>query len=214
VPLTLHVLDLAITQLAQWRAEGNDFTVAVNLSPRCLAEPDLTGRVLGLLAQHKVPANRLELEITEDTLASDPERALATLSSLHTAGIHISIDDFGTGYSSMAYLRRLPVDELKVDRSFVMGMMSQPDDEVLVRSLVDLGHNLGLTVVAEGVEDQATLDALAEAGCDVAQGFHLGKPMTVAGFEQWLRRQSLQPFPAQRHSQPQSQPQSPRLAAS
>jgi diguanylate cyclase len=188
VPLTLTVLRTAIAQLAQWRAAGHDFTVAVNLSPRCLAEPDLTSQVLGLLGAHDVPGRCLELEITEDTLAHDPDRALATLSALHAAGIQISIDDFGTGYSSMAYLRRLPVSELKVDRSFVMGMLRQSDDEVLVRSLVELGHNLGLTVVAEGVEDQETLDALSQVGCDVAQGFHLGRPVSAVDFDDWLRQ--------------------------
>jgi diguanylate cyclase (GGDEF)-like protein len=186
VPLTLTVLELAITQLATWRSGGRDFTVAVNLSPRCLAEPDLTRQVTDLLTKHGVPARSLELEITENTLAHDPERALATLTALHAAGIQISIDDFGTGYSSMSYLKRLPVSELKVDRSFVSGMLGDAEDAVLVRSLVDLGHNLGLTVVAEGVEDQATLDALADLGCDIAQGFHLGRPMTAGALETWL----------------------------
>ena len=208
VPLTLNVLRTAISQLAAWRAEGHDFTIAVNLSPRCLAEPELTAHVLGLLGANDVPGRCLELEITEDTLAHDPDRALATLTALHAAGIRISIDDFGTGYSSMAYLRRLPVSELKVDRSFVMGMLRQGDDEVLVRSLVELGHNLGLTVVAEGVEDQATLDALRQIGCDVVQGFHLGRPMSAAGFEQWLDRRPRTTLPRPRAGEPT------RLAAS
>ncbi|HEX4654765.1 MAG TPA: EAL domain-containing protein [Mycobacteriales bacterium] len=198
VPLTLQVLRMALAQLASWRSDGGDFSVAVNLSPRCLAEPMLTQHVLDLLAEHNVPSRCLELEITEETLVLDPERALATLTALHTAGITISIDDFGTGYSSMAYLRRLPVSELKVDRSFVMGMLQQADDEVLVRSLVELGHNLGLTVVAEGVEDQATLDALTKVGCDIAQGFHLGRPMTPVAFEEWLSRRSLSVLPRPR----------------
>jgi EAL domain-containing protein (putative c-di-GMP-specific phosphodiesterase class I) len=184
--------------MARWRADGHDFTVAVNLSPRTLAEPNLTGQVSALLAAHGVPARSLELEITENTLAHDPDRALATLTALHAAGISLSIDDFGTGYSSMSYLKRLPVAELKVDRSFVFGMLTDVEDEVLVRSVVDLGHNLGLTVVAEGVEDQATLDALAEVGCDIAQGFHLGRPMTVATFDTWLSERERQTLPAQR----------------
>jgi diguanylate cyclase (GGDEF)-like protein len=186
VPLTLQVLQLALAQQQRWRAAGHDFPVAVNLSPRCLAEPDLTQRILEMLEEHGTPAHHLELEITENTLASDPDRALATLTSLHAAGIRISIDDFGTGYSSMSYLKRLPVSELKVDRSFVSGMLVDAEDAVLVRSLVDLGHNLGLSVVAEGVEDQATLDALTEAGCDIAQGFHLGRPMPAAALELWM----------------------------
>ncbi len=186
VPLTLNVLDQALGQLAEWRAGGNDFTMAVNLSPRCLAEPNLTHEITERLARFGIPADRLELEITENTLASDPERALATLTALHDAGIGISIDDFGTGYSSMSYLKRLPVSELKVDRSFVSGMLGDADDEVLVRSVVELGHNLGLTVVAEGVEDEETLDALTLAGCDVVQGFHTGRPMPVEALSQWL----------------------------
>jgi diguanylate cyclase (GGDEF)-like protein len=185
VPFTLHILRKALEQVAQWQDTGTPLSVAVNLSPRCLAEVDLPGQVLGMLAAYGVPPSLLELEITENTLAHDPDRALATLTELHDAGIKISIDDFGTGYSSMSYLKRLPVSELKVDRSFVMGMLNNLDDGILVRSVIDLGHNLGLIVVAEGVEDQETLEALAAVGCDVAQGFHLARPMAVAAFETW-----------------------------
>jgi diguanylate cyclase (GGDEF)-like protein len=197
VPLTLYVLDLALAQMRTWRDNGHDFTVAVNLSPRCLAEPNLTGQVIELLDRYDVPASSLELEITENTLASDPDRALATLTALSNAGIHISIDDFGTGYSSMSYLKRLPVSELKVDRSFVSGMLGDEGDNVLVRSLVELGHNLGLTVVAEGVEDQATLDELTAVGCDVAQGFHLARPMPADLLDVWIRSCSWATVPGQ-----------------
>jgi diguanylate cyclase (GGDEF)-like protein len=185
VPFTLHILRKSLEQIAQWQGSGAPLSVAVNLSPRCLAEADLPARVFALLAEHDIAPSLLELEITENTLAHDPDRALAALTELHDAGILISIDDFGTGYSSMSYLKRLPVGELKVDRSFVMGMLSNADDDILVRSVIDLGHNLGLVVVAEGVEDQATLDALAAVGCDVAQGYHLGRPMDGAAFEAW-----------------------------
>jgi diguanylate cyclase (GGDEF)-like protein len=187
VPLTLHVLDISLGQMHRWRALGHDFSMAVNVSPRCLAHPDLTANVLSLLLKHCIPPRQLKLEITENTLAHDPQRALATLTSLHNAGIQISIDDFGTGYSSMSYLKRLPVSELKVDRSFVSGMVADADDAVLVHSVIELGHNLGLTVVAEGVEDQATLDALTKVGCDIAQGFHLGRPMPDDAFDIWLK---------------------------
>jgi diguanylate cyclase len=197
VPLTLNVLDQSLGQLAHWRAAGHDFAMAVNLSPRCLAEPDLTHEITSRLGRYGIPAHRLELEITENTLASNPERALATLTALHDAGIRISIDDFGTGYSSMSYLKRLPVSELKVDRTFVSGMLADPEDEVLVRSVVDLGHNLGLTVVAEGVEDAETLDALTGAGCDVVQGFHTGRPMPVDALARWLEAETPD-LPAQR----------------
>jgi diguanylate cyclase (GGDEF)-like protein len=193
VPFTLHVLELSLRQMHTWQATGHDFSMAVNVSPRCLAHPDLTAKVMDLLRKHGVPPRLLKLEITEDTLAHDPQRALATLTSLHNVGIQISIDDFGTGYSSMSYLKHLPVSELKVDRSFVFGMVGDADDAVLVRSVIELGHNLGLTVVAEGVEDQATLDALTRAGCDVAQGYHLGRPMAGDAFDTWLEAQTAPP---------------------
>jgi EAL domain-containing protein (putative c-di-GMP-specific phosphodiesterase class I) len=185
VPFTLHVLRMALQQVSHWQDGDTPITVAVNLSPRCLAEVDLPLQILALLAMYNVEPGLLELEITENTLAHDPDRALATLTALHNAGILISIDDFGTGYSSMSYLKRLPVSELKVDRSFVAGMLANVDDGILVRSVVDLGHNLGLTVVAEGVEDQETLDALTAVGCDVAQGYHLGRPMGRDAFDSW-----------------------------
>jgi diguanylate cyclase (GGDEF)-like protein len=188
VSLTLNVLDQALGQVARWWAAGNEFPVAVNLSPRSLAEPELTENVLSLLVRHELPPHALELEITEDTLVYDPERALTTITALHEAGIRLSIDDFGTGYSSMSRLRALPVSELKVDRGFVMGMLANPGDEVLVRSVVELGHNLGLSVVAEGVEDQATLEALARAGCDAVQGYHLARPMAAEAMTAWLCR--------------------------
>jgi EAL domain-containing protein (putative c-di-GMP-specific phosphodiesterase class I) len=198
VPLTLHVLDLSLGQMRRWRSAGHDFSVAVNVSPRCLAHPDLTANIMSLLNKYDVPPRSLKLEITENTLAHDPQRALATLTSLDNAGIQISIDDFGTGYSSMSYLKRLPVSELKVDRSFVSGMIGDADDAVLVHSVIELGHNLGLTVVAEGVEDQATLDALAKVGCDVAQGFHLGRPMAPHAFDSWLEAKLAPALPQPR----------------
>jgi diguanylate cyclase (GGDEF)-like protein len=201
VPLTLHILDLAIKQMCEWRALGHEFSVAVNLSPRCLADPDLPRHILSRMHKVDLPSEWLRLEITENTLAHDPERAQATLVALAAAGVRISIDDFGTGYSSMSYLKRLPVDELKVDRSFVAGMLGHADDEVIVRSVVDLGHNLGLTVVAEGVEDQETQDALTAIGCDLIQGYFTGRPMTSDLLTTWLdERSELPPFPQQRRS--------------
>jgi diguanylate cyclase (GGDEF)-like protein len=190
VPFTLHVIRLALSHFHQWQTGDESFSIAVNLSPRCLGETELTTKVLALLTEYGVPPRMLELEITENTLAHDPDRALATLTALHNAGVRISIDDFGTGYSSMSYLKRLPVSELKVDRSFVMGMLNAADDDVLVRSVIDLGHNLGLTVVAEGVEDQATLEALHLAGCDVVQGYHTGRPMTLEALKAWRASRS------------------------
>ncbi len=151
-----------------------------------------------MLDRHGLPPQLLRLELTESTIMADPTRALAALTQLHSLGLSLSIDDFGTGYSSMSYLKRLPVDELKIDRSFVMEMLADGNDAVLVRSSIDLGHNLGLAVVAEGVEDEGTLTALSALGCDVVQGFHLARPMTSEAFQSWLdaRRVEQMPLPS------------------
>jgi diguanylate cyclase (GGDEF)-like protein len=201
VQLTLHIIDLAVAQIGAWQAAGHEFTVAVNLSPRCLADPDLTRHILMRIHDADVASEFLRLEITENMLAHNPERAQEALTALAAAGIRISIDDFGTGYSSMSYLKRLPVDELKVDRAFVGAMLEHSDDEVIVRSVIDLGHNLGLTVVAEGVEDQATRDALSAMGCDIAQGYFTGRPMPAEALSAWLADGGTLPaLPLQRRS--------------
>ncbi|WP_448641296.1 putative bifunctional diguanylate cyclase/phosphodiesterase [Geodermatophilus sp. URMC 63] len=187
VPLTLHTLELALAQGGRWAQAGYELQVAVNLSPRCLVELELPRLVAEMLRRRDVPARLLRLELTKSTIMADPSRALAALTELRQLGVSISIDDFGTGYSSMSYLRRLPVDELKIDRSFVMDMQDNDNDAVLVRSSIDLGHNLGLTVVAEGVEDLDTHQALARLGCDVVQGFHWARPMAGAELTEWLR---------------------------
>jgi diguanylate cyclase (GGDEF)-like protein len=184
--LTVRVLELALAQSRSWLAEGVDLPIAVNLSTRCLLDTTFPRTVLGLLARYEVPASALHLEITESTIMADPVRALIVLRALSAAGIRLSIDDFGTGYSSMAYLKQLPVDEIKVDRSFVMQMTTDSNDAVLVRSAIDLGHNLGLAVVAEGVEDEHALRALKDLGCDIAQGYHFGRPMDAGHFRSWL----------------------------
>ncbi|GIJ70460.1 hypothetical protein Voc01_053770 [Virgisporangium ochraceum] len=185
--LTAHVLAMAVAQARTWLDEGLEVPIAVNLSPRCLLDPDLLGRVRELLVEHGVPARALRLEVTETAVMANPALALRTLNGLHDLGVRLSIDDYGTGYSSMAYLRRLPVDELKVDRSFVTNMSTSDHDAVLVRSAVDLGHNLGLTVVAEGVETAGQVEALRDLGCDIAQGFHYARPMPPAELAGWLR---------------------------
>jgi diguanylate cyclase (GGDEF)-like protein/PAS domain S-box-containing protein len=183
--LTTRVLDLALAQTRVWADAGLHVPVAVNVSARCLQDPDLPARVLAALARHDVPVSLLRLEITESAIMADPSRALTILRALADAGIGLSLDDFGTGYSSMSYLRKLPVDELKVDRSFVQDLTGERADAVLVRSAVDLGHNLGLSVVAEGVEDVPTLTALHRLGCDVAQGYHFARPMPPEEFSAW-----------------------------
>ena len=192
--LTLRVLDLVLAQVRRWAELGQAVPVAVNLSARCLHDVDLPERVRSALARHGVPAGLLRLEVTESAIMSDPDRALLILQQVADSGVRLSLDDFGTGYSSMSYLRRLPVDELKVDRSFVSSMLEQHSDQVLVRTAVDLGHNLGLSVVAEGVEDVETMQALGELGCDVAQGYLLARPMTAYALDEWQaqRRQDEQ----------------------
>ena len=185
-PLCRFVLETAVGQATAWRDQGMAAGVAVNLSVRNLLEPGLADRVRGLLATSGLPAGLLTLEITEGAVMTDPAAAIAVLHQLAGAGVRLSIDDFGTGYSSLAYLKRLPVDEVKLDKSFVLGMTTDPDDAAIVRSTVELARNLGLRMVAEGVEDQATWDALAAMGCELAQGYHLARPMPAAEATDWL----------------------------
>jgi EAL domain-containing protein (putative c-di-GMP-specific phosphodiesterase class I) len=139
-----------------------------------------------LLRRHGVPAGKLTLEVTEGSVMADPARAIALLQQLRDLGVRLSVDDFGTGYSSLSYLKKLPVDEVKIDRSFVTGLRSGSDDVAIVRAIVDLGRHLGLEVVAEGVEDQETWDLLTEMGCDLVQGWHLGRAMPNAELVPWL----------------------------
>ena len=190
--LTTHVLRRAMAQTAAWLADGLRLPVAVNLSARCLTDPSLLDRVRQLLRQHDLPPQMLRLEVTESAVMANPALATATLNGLHRLGVRLSIDDYGTGYSSMAYLKQLPVDELKIDRSFVLHMTDDDnDDAILVRSAIDLGHNLGLTVVAEGVERAEHVAALRRFGCDIAQGFHYARPMPPAQLLAWIGEPSI-----------------------
>jgi len=179
-PLTLYVLNRALDQAAQWRAAGRDLSVAVNLSVRDLLDPQFVADVRDAVLLHGVGGQGLELEITETMAMVDPQRSLAVLEALSAMGVMLSVDDYGTGYSSLAYLQRLPVRRLKIDRSFVMGMVEDEASAAIVRSTIELARNLGMTVVAEGVEDDATLLALRAMGCDTAQGFGLGRPVPGA----------------------------------
>jgi predicted signal transduction protein with EAL and GGDEF domain len=185
-PLTRHVLDRAIGQAADWWQANRYLTVAVNLSARNLLDRELPIDVERMLDNHGLPPEGLQLELTESMIMSDPDRALATLIRLNRLGVRISVDDFGTGYSSLQNLKRLPIDELKIDRSFVTQMLDDENDLIIVRSTVNLGHDLGLRVIAEGVEDQATLERLSALGCDLAQGFHVSRPMSAEAFDRWL----------------------------
>ncbi|MGB9185316.1 MAG: EAL domain-containing protein [Solirubrobacteraceae bacterium] len=186
-PLTRHVLEHSIAECASWRKAGRDLSVAVNLSVRNLLDRDLPKEIERLLATYSLPPEALQLEITESMIMSDPDRALATVTRLSDLGVRMSVDDFGTGYSSLANLRRLPIDELKIDRSFVSPMLRDESDLIIVRSTINLGHDLGLKIIAEGVEDGATLEQLALLGCDLAQGYHLSRPMPADAFGTWLR---------------------------
>jgi len=176
-PLTERVLDRALGQVRDWRSQGFDFTVAVNLSARNLMDAGLANQIAQLLRRWGVEPASLELELTESMLMSDPRKAKEALSRLRDVGVRLSVDDFGTGYSSLAYLKDLPVDAIKIDRSFVLGMEREAPNAAIVRSTVDLGRNLGLEVIAEGVETQAVYDELAQLGCDYAQGYLLARPL-------------------------------------
>ena len=187
--LTLWVFEEVARLLASPQARHLPLRVSVNLSTRDLLDPELSTRLAGILARHGVQASAFCLEITESAIMDDPQRAEAMLNRLSEQGFKLSIDDFRTGYSSLAYLKRLPVDELKIDKSFVMGMEAGEDDAMIVRSTIDLAHNLGLTVVAEGVETAAILARLRTLACDEAQGYHIARPLPVDDFLAWQARQ-------------------------
>ncbi|MEU4146645.1 putative bifunctional diguanylate cyclase/phosphodiesterase [Streptomyces parvulus] len=185
--LTEYVLETALGQVARWRAQGLFVPVAVNVSPRDVHTPGFAGAVAGRLARHGVPAGALQLEITEHVLLEDPQRAADTLNALTGHGVKMSLDDFGTGYSSLVHLRRLPVSELKIDRSFVARLAVDAEDAEIVRCTVDLAHSLGLLVVAEGVEDDETWERLRDLGCDAVQGWLVAAAMPPEETTAWLR---------------------------
>ena len=187
-PLTHHVLALTLRQCRVWRAEGLDLRVCVNLSARSLLDRDLPGEIARLLEAEGLPADVLQLEITESRLVTDFRRAEHVLAALRTLGVTLAIDDFGTGFSSLAQLTRLPVDEIKIDKSFVLGMESSRSDEAIVRSTIELGRTLSLDVTAEGVETPEAYAHLVELGCHFAQGFHLGRPASAESCGRDLRR--------------------------
>ncbi|MBI2213561.1 MAG: EAL domain-containing protein [Acidobacteria bacterium] len=185
-PLTRWVLDEALARCRIWRDGGRDLGVAVNLSGRSLSDHSIVDYVNAALERTGIAAPQLTLELTESSLMSDPENALAILERLRKLGVRLSIDDFGTGYSSLSHLRTLPVDEIKIDKSFVKEMLANASDEAIVHSTIQLCQNLGRSVVAEGVEDPETLLRLRELGCDFAQGFHIARPMDADALVEWL----------------------------
>ena len=185
-PLTRWVMNAALKDSDQWRRGGLDFPISVNLSAKTLHNLDFPDSVKTLLEKWQLPASNLILEITESAIIADVTRATETVTRLHAMGVTISIDDFGTGYTSFSYIRRLPVTEIKIDKSYVLNMVKTADDRVIVGTLIELGHNLGLQVVAEGVEDAPTLDLLAKLGCDIGQGYYMSPPRDAQSIDAWL----------------------------
>lgn len=185
--LTRWVIKTALEQLASWHKNGMKIGMSVNVPPPSILDPDFIDMVTGLLAAADLPPDMLTIEITESLIIRDPDRVLEILSRLAGRGIRISIDDFGTGYSSLAYLKRLPASELKIDKSFVMEMLSNENDAMIVRAIIDLAHNLGLEVVAEGVETAEAFRRLGELGCDIMQGFYFCRPVPEKAFSEWFR---------------------------
>jgi diguanylate cyclase len=185
-PLTYWAIEDVVRTLRSWGDYGVRVPVAVNLSPRSLLDQSLPDLVAGLLERFDVSPSLLRLELTESFLVADSGRSDAVLNELARLGVGLSIDDFGTGFSSLSYLKRLPIEELKIDRSFVSNMLHRVEDFTIVRATVELGRNLGLRVVAEGVQDRETFDRLGDFGCDEAQGFYIAKPLEPLAFWSWL----------------------------
>ncbi|HEX8627368.1 MAG TPA: EAL domain-containing protein [Catenuloplanes sp.] len=188
-PLTDYVLAAALRQHREWRADGLVLPVAVNITAHSVLDVGFPDRVRALLAEHGTPAGQLTLELTETTAITNSDQATAVLGALRDAGVRLSVDDFGAGYSSMAYLHNWPLDELKIDRQFIMSVRSSPSNAAIVRAILELARALDLAVVAEGVEDRSTLETLAEMGCAVAQGYYLCRPMPARALREWLAGQ-------------------------
>lgn len=184
--LSRWVLKHTLAQAVSWHENGIEIEVAVNISPSTLLDPELPDTITGLLAAHKLPRGTLTLEITETSIVKDPDLAMAVLLRLADMGIKISIDDFGTGYSSLSYLKKMPASEVKIDKSFVMDMIENESDAVIVKATIDLAHNLGMRVVAEGVETQEIKDQLQQLNCDIVQGFLYSKPLASNDFSEWF----------------------------
>ncbi len=185
-PFTLYVIERALAQLLAWRRRGIDLELSVNLSARNLLDPELPEQVAELLSRHGIPAARLTVEVTESAALVDPERAVAALQALRDGGVGVSIDDFGTGNASIEYLATLPASELKIDRSFITGMLEDARAEAIVRSTIDLARNLGLTVVAEGIETEAVMEHLAGLGAQTGQGYFISRPLPAAELTEQL----------------------------
>jgi diguanylate cyclase (GGDEF)-like protein len=204
-PLTSHVLRTALAQVREWLDGGLEVAVAVNVAPRSLLDPRFPGEVAGALETADVPAHLLELEVTEDSMLEDPDLARETLKELGAMGVSIAIDDFGTGFSSLSQLKTLPVGTLKIDRSFVSGMCDDARDAFIVRAAIRLGHDLGMAIVAEGVEDEETFELLRELQCDSVQGYLIHRPADAESLAPWLsevRKRALDAQPRPRLAGP------------
>ncbi len=184
--LTRWTLERAVEQAAVWQRAGKALSIAVNISVDDVSDVRLDSRVAGMLSRHQLPPALLTLEITESGFFENPARALRVLEAISALGVSLSIDDFGTGYSSLSHLARMPVHEMKIDRSFVNGLESDAEFAPVVRAAIDMGHGLGLKVVAEGIETDAAAARLKELGCDIGQGYLYARPMPGAAFEAWL----------------------------
>jgi EAL domain-containing protein (putative c-di-GMP-specific phosphodiesterase class I) len=183
VPFTMDVLDQALVQQSRWSMAGYDVCVSVNISAASLRDDELPDKIAGLIAKRSVNPSRITLEITEDSFIADPEQALLVLERLRGLGVELSIDDFGTGFSSLTYIRRLPVSELKLDRTFLTGAPEDRRAVSIIRSTVDLAHSLGLRIVAEGIENLEALELVDDLGCDAAQGYLMGRPVPAEEFD-------------------------------
>jgi diguanylate cyclase (GGDEF)-like protein len=191
--LTSTVLTKALDQAAAWRAQERPLTVAVNISAFSIIDSELPAQIGAMVADRGLPASVLVLEITEDLLVGDRDRARTVLSRLRAMGVRIAVDDFGKGYSSLSYLRELPIDELKLDKSFILSMTDDARATALVVSTIDLAHSLGLEMTAEGVESSAAYESLISYGCDVAQGYFMSRPVPAAELDQWFADRSAEP---------------------
>ena len=185
-PLTNMVIQKSVRQLQAWHDAGLDINLSANISVRDLGDPELPDTIAGILANSHIDPARLTLEITESSIMDKPEQALPVINRLGDLKLHLSIDDFGTGYSSLAYLSKLPVHELKIDKSFVLGMRKNRSDHTIVKATIDLGHNLNMQVTAEGIEDQQTWETLKQIGCDLGQGYYMSPPLPESEFMKWL----------------------------
>jgi diguanylate cyclase (GGDEF)-like protein len=186
MPVTKWVLNTALRQCVEWQKFGDKFSISINLSPALLNNYEIVDVAVGAVKIWGVDPSCLILEVTEGAMMQNPDLCLDILKKIHDAGIGISIDDFGTGYSSLAYLKYLPARELKIDKSFVINMLEDPRDKSIVKAAIDMAHNLGLEIVAEGIESQAMLDSLMEIGCDHGQGYYMARPMPDTEIKQWL----------------------------